>query len=324
MNSTIRLREVSSKPLSVVTDRKPTAQAHPENRSPAKPVRSSAENPSPESASVKPSISGPGFLARTGEGFKNQVVPPVVVLFLLVGLWQMLCSTPGSALPSFTQMISDTRELILHPFYNNGGNDVGLGWQILASLERVAFGYSLAVIAGIALGVLVGQSTWAMRGLDPIFQVLRTVPPLAWLPLSLAGFQDSNPSAIFVIFITAIWPIIINTSVGVRNIPEDYRNVARVVHLTGLGYFWKIMLPAAAPYIFSGLRIGVGLSWLAIVAAEMLVGGVGIGFFIWDAWNSSLMSDIILALIYVGIVGFILDRLVAYAGNFITRGTSAS
>jgi nitrate/nitrite transport system permease protein len=201
---------------------------------------------------------------------------------------------------------------------------MGLGWQILASLQRVAYGYSLAVVAGVALGVLVGQSTWALRGLDPLFQVLRTVPPLAWLPISLAGFQDGQPSAIFVIFITAVWPIIINTSVGIRNIPQDYRNVARVIRLNGAEYFWKIMLPAAAPYIFSGLRIGVGLSWLAIVAAEMLIGGVGIGFFIWDAWNSSLISDIILALLYVGIVGLALDRLVAWVGRLVTRGTSAS
>ena len=186
----------------------------------------------------------------------------------------------------------------------------------------MAYGYLLAVIAGVSLGVLVGQSTWALRGLDPIFQVLRTVPPLAWLPISLAGFQDSNPSAIFVIFITAIWPIIINTSVGIRNIPEDYRNVARVIRLNGVEYFWKIMLPAAAPYIFSGLRIGVGLSWLAIIAAEMLIGGVGIGFFIWDAWNASRISDIILALVYVGVVGFLLDRTVAWVGKRVTRGTS--
>ncbi len=151
--------------------------------------------------------------------------------------------------------------------------------------------------------------------------MLRTVPPLAWLPLSLAGFQDSQPSALFVIFITSIWPIIINTSVGVRNIPADYRNVARVVRLNGWQYFYKIMLPAAAPYIFSGLRIGIGLSWLAIIAAEMLVGGVGIGFFIWDAWNSSRISDIILALIYVGLIGYALDRLVSLAGYFVTRGT---
>ncbi|HEX7763462.1 MAG TPA: nitrate ABC transporter permease, partial [Cellvibrio sp.] len=215
----------------------------------------------------------------------------------------------------------ETRYLIENPFYDNGGTDVGMGWQLLASLKRVAIGYTLAVIAGVALGILVGQSVWAMRGLDPLFQVLRTVPPLAWLPLSLAGFQDSQPSALFVIFITSIWPIIINTSVGVRNIPADYRNVARVVRLNGWQYFYKIMLPAAAPYIFSGLRIGIGLSWLAIIAAEMLVGGVGIGFFIWDAWNSSRISDIILALIYVGLVGYALDRLVSLAGYFVTRGT---
>jgi nitrate/nitrite transport system permease protein len=180
------------------------------------------------------------------------------------------------------------------------------------------------VLVGVSLGVLVGQSTWALRGLDPLFQVLRTVPPLAWLPISLAGFRDGHPSAIFVIFITSIWPIIINTSIGIRNIPEDYRNVAKVIRLNGIEYFSKIMLPAAAPFIFSGLRIGVGLSWLAIIAAEMLIGGVGIGFFIWDAWNSSRISDIILALVYVGLVGFALDRIVAFIGRKVTRGTSAS
>lgn len=262
-------------------------------------------------------------LTKLRDGFMARMLPPMVVIGFLVFLWEVLCSQPGAALPSPSQVLTETWELIVDPFYNNGGNDVGMAWQILASLERVAYGYSLAVIAGVGLGVLVGQSTWALRGLDPLFQVLRTVPPLAWLPISLAGFQDSNPSAIFVIFITAIWPIIINTSVGIRNIPEDYRNVSRVIRLNGIEYFWKIMLPAAAPYIFSGLRIGVGLSWLAIVAAEMLIGGVGIGFFIWDAWNSSLISDIILALVYVGLVGFMLDRVVAWIGNRVTRGTSA-
>lgn len=264
------------------------------------------------------------LLAGFGEWFMTRALPPIVVTALLIGLWELLCRGSSALLPPPSQVISDTWELIVNPFYDYGGSDVGMAWQILASLERVAYGYSLAVIAGVALGVLVGQSTWAMRGLDPIFQVLRTVPPLAWLPISLAGFQDSNPSAIFVIFITAIWPIIINTAVGIRNIPEDYRNVARVVRLNGLEYFQKVMLPAAAPYVFTGLRIGVGLSWLAIVAAEMLIGGVGIGFFIWDAWNASLISDIILALVYVGIVGYILDRAVAVIGNWVTRGTSAS
>lgn len=260
-------------------------------------------------------------MKHLGNYLTVRVVPALIVISILVAIWQITCSRPDSNLPSATTVFEETRYLIENPFYNNGGTDVGMGWQLLASLERVAIGYTLAVIAGVALGILVGQSQWAMRGLDPVFQVLRTVPPLAWLPLSLAGFQDSQPSALFVIFITSIWPIIINTSVGVRNIPTDYRNVARVVRLNGWQYFYKIMLPAAAPYIFSGLRIGIGLSWLAIIAAEMLVGGVGIGFFIWDAWNSSRISDIILALIYVGLVGYALDRLVSLAGYFVTRGT---
>ena len=183
---------------------------------------------------------------------------------------------------------SDTWELIVDPFFDRGGlRTRACSGTSSASLQRVAFGYLLACFVGVALGTLIGQSTWAMRGLDPIFQVLRTVPPLAWLPLSLAAFRNGQPSAIFVIFITAIWPIIINTAVGIRNIPQDYRNVAQVLRLNHLEFFWKIMVPSAAPYIFTGLRIGIGLSWLAIVAAEMLIGGVGIGFFIWDAWNSS-------------------------------------
>lgn len=252
------------------------------------------------------------------------VVPPFIVLMLLVGLWQVLCSSPTSPLPAPTTIIQNSWELISNPFYDRGGLDKGLFWHILASLQRVAIGYSLAAVAGVGLGTLIGQSTWAMRGLDPLFQVLRTVPPLAWLPLSLAAFRDGQPAAIFVIFITAIWPIIINTAVGIRNIPQDYRNVAAVLRLNPLEFFIKIMVPAAAPYIFTGLRIGIGLSWLAIIAAEMLIGGVGVGFFIWDAWNSSLIGDIIVALIYVGIVGFILDRIIAGIGAFVTRGTTAA
>src|SRR5450432_2929304 len=252
------------------------------------------------------------------------VLPPIVVVALILLVWEVLCRKTGATLPPPSKVWRDGWELIAHPFYDHGGLDKGLFWHLSASLHRVALGYALASIVGVALGTLVGQSVWAMRGLDPIFQVLRTVPPLAWLPLALAAFRDGQPSAIFVIFITAIWPIIINTAVGIRNIPQDYRNVARVIRLRGFGYFGKIVLPSAAPYIFTGLRIGIGLSWLAIVAAEMLIGGVGIGFFIWDAWNSSNISDIIVALIYVGLVGFVLDRIVALAGRIVTRGTSAA
>ncbi|CAN7285101.1 nitrate ABC transporter permease [Rhizobium sp. LjRoot254] len=254
----------------------------------------------------------------------KNVVPPIIVLALLLGIWQLLCSAPGSSLPPPSQVWQESYDLIAHPFFDFGSQDIGLGWRVLVSLQRVAYGFGLAAIVGVLIGAVIGQSVWVMRGLDPIFQVLRTVPPLAWLPLSLAAFQNSNPSAIFVIFITSIWPVIINTAVGVRNIPQDYRNVAQVLRLNHLEFFWKIMLPSAAPYIFTGLRIGIGLSWLAIVAAEMLTGGVGIGFFIWDAWNSSRLPDIIVALAYIGVTGFFLDKLVSAVGKFITRGAATN
>src|SRR5258705_487595 len=230
-----------------------------------------------------------------------RVVPPLIVLALLMLFWELACRRAGSTLPPPSRVYKDTKELIFDPFFDRGGIDKGLFWHLSASLQRVALGYSLAAVAGVAL---------------------RTIPPLAWLPLSLAAFRDGQPSAIFVIFITSIWPIIINTAVGIRNIPQDYRNVAAVVQLNPLEFFTKIMIPAAAPYIFTGLRIGIGLSWLAIVAAEMLIGGVGIGFFIWDAWNSSHISEIILALFYVGIIGFVLDRLIAGLAKIVTRGTA--
>ena len=180
------------------------------------------------------------------------VLPPLAVLALFLLIWQVLASRTGSSLPPPTQVFADSRDLILHPFFDNGGTDKGLGFHILASLSRVAIGYALAAIVGVGLGTLVGQSVYFMRGFDPIFQILRTVPPLAWLPISLAAFRDGHPSAIFVIFITAVWPVIINTAAGIRNIPQDYRNVARVLQLNPIEYFTKIMVPAAAPYIFTG------------------------------------------------------------------------
>ena len=284
--------------------------------------------PAPPAATVVPLATkrpSPMIRVLAGAGeVAARVVPPMVVIAIGLLVWELLCRKAGATLPPPSKVINDTWELITDPFYDRGGLDKGLFWHLSASLQRVALGYALACAGGVALGTLIGQSMWAMRGLDPIFQVLRTVPPLAWLPLSLAAFRDGQPSAIFVIFITAIWPIIINTAVGIRNIPQDYRNVAKVLRLNPLEFFWKIMIPAAAPYIFTGLRIGIGLSWLAIVAAEMLIGGVGIGFFIWDAWNSSLISDIIVALIYVGLIGFMLDRIIAGLATIVTRGTAAN
>lgn len=244
-------------------------------------------------------------------------VPPLIALLIFLVIWQILCSGPKAPLPAPLTVISETWDLIIDPFFDRGDTDKGLALQIFASLKRVAIGYSLSAIVGIGLGILIGTNKLMFKALDPLFQVLRTVPPLAWLPISLAAFQQANPSAIFVIFITAIWPIIINTAVGVKQIPQDYNNVARVLRLSKQKYFFKILFPATVPYIFTGLKIGIGLSWLAIVAAEMLTGGVGIGFFIWDSWNSSRISEIILALVYVGVVGLLLDKLVSYIASLV-------
>jgi len=248
----------------------------------------------------------------------RKIVAPLVSLFILLAIWQILCSGETPNLPAPTTVIKETwNPYIIDPFFNNGGTDVGLFWQLLASLKRVAIGFSLATVVGIALGILIGANRLVYSALDPIFQVLRTIPPLAWLPISLAALRQSDPSAIFVIFITAIWPIIINTTVGVQQIPQDYNNVSRVLKLSKMEYFFNILFPSTVPYIFTGLKIGIGLSWLAIIAAEMLVGGVGIGFFIWDAYNSSKMSQIIIALFYVGIIGLLLDRLVSFVASLV-------
>ena len=243
--------------------------------------------------------------------------------FLLV--WQALSLILGTGrLPGPFNVITDTWDpYISQPFFDNGGTSKGLGWQILISLQRVALGYGLAAIVGIAIGGLLGLNRFIGKGFDPVIQVLRTVPPLAWFPISLMVFQNANTSAIFVIFITAIWPIIINTAVGIKEIPEDYTNVARVLRLRKSEYIRNIVIPATVPYVFTGLRIAVGLAWLAIVAAEMLKADGGIGYFIWDAYNAggdSSSSQIILAILYVGLVGLALDRLVAWAGTRVAQG----
>ena len=271
-------------------------------------------------AILPPPSEDPERAARIRERARTFIMPLVAIFFL--GLfWEIYSSRDGVTLPGPIKTFTESWNLIAHPWFDNGPNDKGLGWQLLSSLKRVATGYSLAAVFGIMLGIIIGKSAMAFKAMDPIFQVLRTIPPLAWLPISLATFNQADPSAVFVIFITAIWPIIINTSVGIMRIPADYENVARVYRLTGHRYFFKVMLPSAAPYIFTGLRIAIGMAWLAIVAAEMLTGGVGIGFFIWDSWNSSRMSDIIVSVFYVGMTGLVLDRIVAkIASMFGTKG----
>ncbi|MCP9800168.1 nitrate ABC transporter permease [Synechococcus sp. RedBA-s] len=252
-------------------------------------------------------------------------LPYLVCIGAFLLLWQLLSGLLGVArLPGPINVLIDTWDpYISQPFFDDGGTSKGLGWQILISLQRVGIGYVLSAVVGIAIGGLLGLNRFIGKGFDPVIQVLRTVPPLAWFPIALMLFQDANTSAVFVIFITAIWPIIINTAVGIRQIPQDYTNVARVLKLSKSAYIREIVIPSTVPYVFTGLRIAIGLAWLAIVAAEMLKADGGIGYFIWDAYNAggdSSSSQIILAIVYVGLVGLALDRMVAFVGWKMSGG----
>jgi len=248
----------------------------------------------------------------------RDLIPPIVALLIFLAIWQLFSWTPGATLPGPIQVVQDTWILIFWPFYDRGGTDKGLFWQILASLQRVAISYTLAAIVGIGLGILIGTNKMMSKALDPLFQLLRTVPPLAWVPISLAALRQNEPAALFVIFITSIWPILINTAVGVKQIPQDYNNVAKVLQLTRKEYFFNILIPSALPYIFTGLRIAIGLAWLAIIAAEIVMSGiVGIGFFIWEAYQNNNVSEVILALIYIGVVGLLLDKMMGWLQNKI-------
>jgi bicarbonate transport system permease protein len=265
---------------------------------------------------------GSSSLQNLWQKIQSNVYPPVLGILVFLILWQLFSSSGLTKLPGPLSIVTDarTRELLLYPFFNFGGLDKGLFWQTLASLQRVAIGYCAAALVGISLGILVGLSEFMSKALDPLFQFLRTVPPLAWVPISLAALQQNEPAALFVIFITAIWPILINTAVGVKQIPQDYRNVAKVLQLSQQKFFFQILLPSALPYIFTGLRIAIGLAWLAIIAAEIVMSGiVGIGFFIWDAYQNNYVSEIILALVYIGAVGLILDKTMAFIQSRLFR-----
>ena len=258
--------------------------------------------------SRRPARNTKGWGSRLSKQLPD-LIPPIIAIAIFLAVWQLFSWTPGATLPGPIQVVQDTWVLIFWPFYDRGGTDKGLFWQILASLQRVAISYTLAAIVGIGLGILVGTNKMMSKALDPIFQLLRTVPPLAWVPIALAALRQNEPAALFVIFITAIWPILINTAVGVKQIPTDYNNVAKVLQLNRKEYFFNILIPAALPYIFTGLRIAIGLAWLAIIAAEIVMSGiVGIGFFIWEAYQNNNVSEVILALIYIGVVGFLLDK----------------
>lgn len=248
----------------------------------------------------------------------KQLLPSIFGIFIFLILWHLLSLRPNTTLPSPFTVVADTWDLIRDPFFQKGGNNKGFFWLILASLRRVVAGYSLATLIGIPIGFFISLNTFCRKAIDPLIQLLRPVAPLAWLPLAQAVFLKPNPSAIFVICITAIWPIILNTSLGVQLIPKDYINVSKLVGLSVWEHLYKILLPATLPYIFTGLRIAIGLSWLAVVAAEMLLSDDGIGFFIVDAYNNAKIEEIILAIVYLGVVGLVLDKIMAFISEKVT------
>jgi bicarbonate transport system permease protein len=263
-----------------------------------------------------------GNMEISAKTLKKNVLPPAIAIFAFLGVWELLSASQITLLPGPSSLFTDARtwELVRYPFYDRGGIDKGMFWQTFASLQRVAISYTLAAIVGIGVGIAIGSSAMLSKALDPLFLFLRTVPPLAWVPISLAALNKNEPAALFVIFITAVWPILINTAVGVKQIPQDYINVAKVVQVSKKKYFFKILLPSALPYIFTGLRVAISLAWLAIIAAEIVMSGiVGIGFFIWEAYQNNYISEVILALVWIGAVGLLLDTFMGWLQSKIVK-----
>ena len=236
-----------------------------------------------------------------------RVVPPLLGLGLLVLLWQLIAQSTGSGIPSPALTWDAAVKLFGDPFYSNGPNDQGIGWNVLSSLQRVGMGFGMAALVGIPAGFLIGRFRFLSRMFNPLISLLRPVSPLAWLPIGLLVFKGANPAAIWTIFICSIWPMVINTAVGVQRVPQDYLNVARVLNLSEWKVITKILLPAVLPYMLTGVRLSVGTAWLVIVAAEMLTGGVGIGFWVWDEWNNLNVAHIIIAIFTIGLVGLVLE-----------------
>ncbi|WP_374437528.1 nitrate ABC transporter permease [Inhella sp.] len=236
------------------------------------------------------------------------VLAPVLGLALLVGVWALL-TQKGGPFPTPQATFDAAAKLFADPFYRNGPNDQGIGWNILNSLQRVGLGFGLAALVGIPLGFLIGRFAFLAAMLNPLVSLLRPVSPLAWLPIGLLVFKSANPAAIWTIFICSIWPMILNTAQGVQRVPQDYLNVARVLNLSEWKLITRILFPAVLPYLLTGVRLSVGTAWLVIVAAEMLTGGVGIGFWVWDEWNNLNVAHILIAIFVIGFVGLLLEQL---------------
>ena len=291
------------------------------------PLAASAELQAQKLAREKPAAAGDTSLQASPSatlqrvpvdwgGLMLKALFPLVGLGLLVALWG-LATVNSTSFPSPLETFKAAVELFSNPFYRKGPNDQGIGWNILFSLERVAVGFGLAAAVGIPVGFMIGRFKAISDMVSPLISLLRPVSPLAWLPIGLLVFKAANPAAIWTIFICSIWPMIINTAVGVQRVPVDYLNVARVLNLSEWTIIKKILFPAVLPYMLTGVRLSVGTAWLVIVAAEMLTGGVGIGFWVWDEWNNLNVKHIIIAIFVIGVVGLLLETaLVAIAKRF--------
>jgi len=281
-----------------------SAPATPALRTAATPRVEPAAGVTP-AASRAPKPTKPPFDARA---FWLAVLPPVAGVGLLLAIWAIATSGGGS-FPTPASTWQAAVELFADPFYRNGPNDQGIGWNVLNSLQRVGLGFSLAALVGIPLGFVIGRFEFVGRMFAPLISLLRPVSPLAWLPIGLLVFKAANPAAIWTIFICSIWPMVVNTAVGVQRVPQDYLNVARVLALSEWKVFTRILFPSVLPYMLTGVRLSVGTAWLVIVAAEMLTGGVGIGFWVWDEWNNLNVPHIIIAIFVIGIVGLALEAM---------------
>ncbi|MGQ3089772.1 MAG: nitrate ABC transporter permease [Methylophilus sp.] len=275
---------------------------------PAQPVVTVVIPLSTTVAAATPSLQRRSPWAATARRVFEWLLPPVIGLLVFGAIWATVAAlTQG--LPGPLKTWQSAVELFSDPFYINNPNDMGIGWNILSSLKRVATGFALAAIVGIPMGFVIGRYAFMSRMAAPIISLLKPVSPLAWLPIGLLVFKAADPAAIWVIFITAVWPMIINTAVGVSKVPQDYMNVAKVLNLSEWKVVTRILLPYVMPYMMTGVRLSIGAAWLVIVAAEMLTGGMGIGFWVWDEWNNLNVEHIIIAIFIVGIVGLLLEQL---------------
>jgi nitrate/nitrite transport system permease protein len=291
-----------------------------------KPVEPVAESPPKKMKTKAESVkTGPQAATSVGEmkfslqplkSLLQAVLPPFLGLAFLVLVWQIIAEK-NSGIPTPMVTLLEAIKLFSDPFYQKGPNDQGIGWNLWSSLKRVAVGFGMAAAVGIPLGFMIGRFKFLAAMFNPIVSLLKPVSPLAWLPIGLLVFKAANPAAIWAIFICSIWPMIINTAVGVQRVPQDYMNVAKVLNLSEWKIITKILFPSVLPYMLTGVRLAIGTAWLVIVAAEMLTGGVGIGFWVWDEWNNLNVPHIIIAIVVIGVVGLLLEQaLVAIAKAF--------